>query len=344
MKTIEIHGQLNQSKIVLDSGIRYQLKKYFPLQQAVVITDEHLIKYYHEIIPDVPCFIVGQGEVIKNLDTVHKIYQFFLKNGVNRHTFVLAIGGGIVCDIVGFVASTFMRGIPFGFLSTTLLSQVDASIGGKNGVNFDAYKNMIGTFTQPNTVLIDPKMLHTLPKREILCGLSEMIKHGMIRDKAYLQQLAQDREEILALNPQVLEDMIYRSLQIKSEVVTTDERERGERKKLNFGHTVGHAIEKLTRQYNHGEAVALGMVFAIELSIKRGYLTETTGAYLKKILYDYQLPNQLTFDREALFEAISHDKKRDDQDIDFILLKEIGEAVIEPISLKELQRVLDALC
>lgn len=344
MKTLSINGQLNRSEIILDPGVRFRLGQYFNLKGAVVVTDENIVRYYRDILPNCPRFIVGQGEGIKHLKTVEAIYDFFLEHEVDRHSFVIAIGGGIVCDITGFAAATFMRGIPFGFLSTTLLSQVDASVGGKNGVNFNAYKNMIGTFTQPETVLIDPEMLTTLPLSEVKCGLGEMLKHGMIKDKEALSLFDQHRDDILALKPELIEEMIYRSLIVKSEVVVADERERGERKKLNFGHTMGHAIEKSSRDYSHGEAVAIGMVFAIELSVRRGHLDVVSGVELKALLKKYQLPESVNIEPEMLFKALGRDKKRHGQGIDFILLKAPGEAIIEQISLIELREVIDALC
>jgi 3-dehydroquinate synthase len=206
------------------------------------------------------------------LETVTTIFNQLVDMEVDRSTLILGIGGGIVCDIAGFVASTYMRGTPFGFVSTTLLSQVDASVGGKNGVNFGGYKNMVGVFNQPEFVVCDMMLLKTLPFREIQCGFAEIIKHGAIADHRMLDFIENHRDAALDLESRIVEHLVYRSVEIKAGVVTRDEREKGERRKLNFGHTFGHAIEKLTG-IPHGEAVGIGMVMAAALSVKKGLLS-----------------------------------------------------------------------
>ncbi len=194
-------------------------------------------------------------------------------NEIDRTAFIVGIGGGIVCDITGFVASTYLRGVRFGFAATTLLAQVDASAGGKNGVNFSGYKNMVGMFNQPEFVICDPEVLQTLSERDRGCGLAEIVKHAAIADDGLFCYLEENVGEVLALSPPTVRRMVYDSVVIKSEIVNRDEKETGERRKLNFGHTFGHAVEKITGA-PHGEAVSIGMMVAARLSARRGYLAK----------------------------------------------------------------------
>jgi 3-dehydroquinate synthase len=263
-----------------------------------------------------------------------------MEMGADRGTFILGIGGGIVCDITGFAASIYLRGLTFGFISTTLLSQVDASVGGKNGVNFDGYKNMVGVFNQPDFVICDIDMLKTLPEKELLNGCAEIVKHGAIADKDLFAYLEKNYQGIFNLNINVIEKVVYDSIMIKSEIVNRDEREKGERRKLNFGHTIGHAIEKVIG-ISHGEAVGIGMVVAARLSEKKGLLTSEDMVRIETLLGNLKLPTEISTDPEKLFEAMTKDKKREGDSIHFVLLEGIGQAVIEEISIKELKAVLD---
>jgi 3-dehydroquinate synthase len=287
----------------------------------------------------VPCFETGTGEQIKNIDTVERIYEFFLENNVDRSSFVVGIGGGIVCDITGFAASTYLRGIPFGFVPTTLLAQVDASIGGKNGVNFRGYKNMIGTFNQPRFVICDMETLKTLPVEELRCGFAEIIKHAAIADESYFNYLENHVESLLNLDMKNLEKTVYDSLVIKSEIVNRDEKESGERRKLNFGHTLGHAVEKV-QGLHHGEAVSTGMSFAVDLSVKLRKLEKAEAQRLKDLLLRFDLPVSVNGDISILAEALSKDKKREGEFIHFVLLEKIGKAVVEKIPVSQLERQL----
>jgi 3-dehydroquinate synthase len=260
----------------------------------------------------------------------------------DRSAFILAVGGGIVCDVAGFVASTYMRGTPFGFVSTTLLSQVDASVGGKNGVNFGGFKNMVGVFNQPEFVICDLAMLKTLPVREVLCGYAEIIKHGAIADARMLDFLETHRDAALDLDQAIVAFLVYRSVEIKAGVVTRDERERGERRKLNFGHTFGHAIEKLTG-IPHGEAVGIGMVLAAKISVQKGHLQPRDAARLERIIASYGLPVQPPVEAQVMLKAVRKDKKRRGARIHFVFLDELGHARVEEISFAELQGLLNAI-
>ncbi|MGD9278532.1 MAG: 3-dehydroquinate synthase family protein, partial [Desulfobacterales bacterium] len=236
MKTLEIHGSTGDSTIRVGETLQ-NLGKYIPAANVVIITDVNVKRFYQNNFPSHPVITIQTGEKIKNLDTVRSIYGKLVEFGVDRSTVIIGIGGGIVCDITGFVASTFLRGVKFGFVSSTLLSQVDASVGGKNGVNFQGYKNMVGVFNQPEFVICDLNLLNTLPQKEVLCGLAEIVKHAAIGNADLFKYLEEHYQKVLALDTGVIERLVYDSIVIKSAIVNKDEKEKGERRKLNFGHT-----------------------------------------------------------------------------------------------------------
>jgi len=338
VRILEIHGSTGNATIVIGESLQ-NLKKYIPSEKPAIITDKNVRYLYSNDFPPYQVIEIGTGETIKNLDTVQTIYEKLVEIEADRSCFIVGIGGGIVCDIAGFVASTFLRGVRFGFVPTTLLSQVDASVGGKNGVNFSGYKNMVGVFHQPECVLCDMKLLRSLPEREIRCGLAEIVKHAAIADADLFSYLEGNYREALALESKVVERLVYDSLLIKSSIVSRDETERGERKKLNFGHTFGHAIEKSTG-LSHGEAVSVGMVIASELSAKRGLLPEKDRRRIVELLKKLGLPTGVRVDGEAVFDAIRRDKKRKGEGLSFVLLHGIGTAVVEEIPMRELEVVV----
>jgi 3-dehydroquinate synthase len=338
MKVVKITGAGADSVILIGEQLQ-NLKTYLPVETPIIITDTNVQKFWGTHFPPGPVITIGTGEKIKSLETAGAIYAKLLDLEADRSSFIVAIGGGIVCDIAGFVASTYMRGVRFGFVSSTLLSQVDASVGGKNGVNFGGYKNIVGVFNQPEFVICDLNLLNTLPQAEILSGFAEIIKHGAIADKALFNFLEENRDKALALDPVVIEKLVSDSVIIKSSIVNLDEKEKGERRKLNYGHTFGHAIEKITR-VRHGEAVSVGMVLASELGVKKGHLTVEDAARLTKLLADYGLPVRLQFDAHQVLETIRMDKKRQGNLIYFVLLSEIGRAEVEEIAVRELEELI----
>ena len=232
----------------------------------------------------------------------------------DRSTFIVGIGGGIVGDITGFAASTYMRGLGFGFVATSLLAQVDATVGGKNGVNFKGYKNMVGVFNQPHFVIADIELLKTLPPGEVACGLAEIVKHACIADADYFAYIESQCNAIRQLEPAVMHKLVYESVVIKSNVVNRDEREAGERRKLNFGHTVGHALEK-TLGISHGAAVSVGMVMAAELSKQHDLLDGQDLTRIKALLTRLNLPTRIDFNPKAVIEALGKDKKRENDQL-----------------------------
>jgi len=339
MKSFEITANTGRSLVVV--GERFQnLMKYVDAPKAVIITDTKVRRHYGRYFPPFAVIEIGAGEKIKNLDTVRYVYHRLLSLDVDRSSFVVGIGGGIVCDIAGFAASTYMRGIRFGFVATTLLAQVDASTGGKNGVNFRGYKNLVGVFHQPEFVLCDPDLLRTLPQQELACGFAEIVKHAAIADADLLAYIEKNCQEALSLERDVIEELIHASVRIKSDIVTRDEKERGERRILNFGHTFGHAIEKAAG-VRHGEAVSVGMVMASRLSARKGYLTQEDVRRIESLLVQLGLPIRLPLDGKKVLDALVRDKKREADKIHFVLLRGLGCARIEEISISDLASVLD---
>jgi 3-dehydroquinate synthase len=336
MQSIVVKGQTGQSRIMVGEPLT-NLSKHMPARRAVLITDENVARIYQDQFPTCDIITIGLGEKIKTLSTIESIYDRLIALEADRTTFIVGIGGGIVGDITGFVASTYMRGLDFGFVATSLLGQVDATVGGKNGVNFKGFKNMVGVFNQPRFVIADINLLNTLPPEEVACGLAEIVKHACIVDREYFDYIENHSDAISALDPAVMHKLVYDSVVIKADVVNKDEREAGERRKLNFGHTIGHALEK-TLGVSHGEAVSLGMVMAAELSMQKGWLTAQEVDRIKSLLSRLNLPVQIDFDKQAVIDALGKDKKRERDSIKFVLLDGIGRSVIEDISLEVIYR------
>ncbi len=276
-------------------------------------------------------YVFPAGEASKNLDTVAGLYEFLIEHSFDRNDVLLALGGGVTGDLTGFVASTYLRGIRFIGMPTSLLSMVDSSIGGKTGVDYKAYKNMVGAFYQPSAVYINVSALHTLPEREFLAGMGEVVKHGFILDKEYHAFLKANTTQILEKKEQTLREMIYRSLCIKRGVVERDPKEKGERALLNFGHTIGHAVEKLNEfSLLHGECVSVGMIAAAELSVLRGVLSKEDAEEVKDLIVSFGMKTKVTpLEKVTLLSVCHKDKKADGAKIKFILLKKIGEAFID---------------
>lgn len=341
MITHVIKGNTGESTIVLGESLT-RLEQYIKGRKYVIVTDENVNQLYGERFPGDDVIVIGTGERSKTLNTVETIYKKFLDFELDRSACVVAIGGGLVCDVAGFAASTYLRGIEFGFVPTTLLAQVDASVGGKNGVNFQGYKNIIGTFNQPEFVLADFSLLKTLEKQYLGCGFAEAIKHGAIADSSLFAFMEEHADDIKNLESTSIERIVNDSIVIKSAIVNKDEKEKGERRKLNFGHTFGHAIEK-TLGLPHGEAVSIGMVVAANLSQKLGGLADSNAERLIKLLARFDLPVKIDADKQDIKDAIRKDKKRYGDSIKFVLISDIGKSFIQDVTLKELEAVVDEL-
>jgi 3-dehydroquinate synthase len=279
--------------------------------------------------------VVPDGDATKNLRQLGQLYDAFLEIGLDRSSAVVALGGGMVGDLAGFAAASYLRGIPFVQVPTTILSMVDASIGGKTGVNLKQGKNLVGAFHQPRLVWIDTAMLRSLPRKDRAAGMSEVIKAGAIWDARLFARLERDVTKALDLDPQALVPILSRACAIKAEVVSLDERESGLRMLLNFGHTMGHAVEKKLgyRKVLHGEAVAMGMAFAARRSEQLGFAPEGTGERLENLLAACELPVDLpSFPRRAYLSGLQVDKKKRDRRIQFVVLRKIGEAEMVPLT------------
>lgn len=311
------------------------LSAWIPEGRSLIITDRRLQELHGHHWAGLPAFVVEPGEQSKSLDTAAAICRWLMEQGADRSHFITGIGGGVVCDLAGFVASTFMRGIDFGFVATSLLAQVDASVGGKNGVNLDGYKNIVGTFNQPRFVLCDTGLLRTLPREEIQNGMAEVIKHGLIADCGLFERLEQLGTAALDPRGGHWEYLVSRSVHIKAAIVERDEREAGERRKLNLGHTWGHALEK-TGRLPHGFAVAVGLSYAASLSVARGLMRREEHERVVRLLKAVGLPTAAAIPPETVWEALTRDKKREGDRMHFVLNKGIGEVVVEPLSLREL--------
>lgn len=321
-------------------GIGSRLKSYGTSPKTAVISNPTVYKLYGKTVLnsikssgfDVIPIIIPDGEEYKDISSVHDIYGELLKHGLDRKSAVIALGGGVIGDITGFVASTYMRGIPYIQVPTTLLAQVDSSVGGKTGVNHKLGKNMIGTFYQPELVWIDIDTLKTLPKKELLAGLAEVIKYGVIKDKNLFKFLEINRDKILALEKKALSYIIKRSCEIKAEVVSKDEREAGLRAILNFGHTIGHAIETVTeyKRFLHGEAVAIGMHLEARLSEMMNFINKTDVLRIKALIDSYGLQSEMPsgIDVNALMSSMQLDKKAIAGELRFILPEKIGKVRI----------------
>jgi 3-dehydroquinate synthase len=341
MRQLRLEGRMGRSVIATGDTIA-RLQSYCGEARSVIVTDPTVRGLHGRRFPPWSVIEIGVGERAKTLETVKSVYDGFLREGLDRGSMIVAIGGGIVCDVAGFAASTFLRGLPFGFVPTTLLAQVDASVGGKNGVNLYGYKNLVGTFAQPSFVLCDPDLLKTLPEEEVRNGFAEVVKQAAIGDPALFSFLEKTREEALALDPAAIDRIVNDCLKVKTAIVSRDELETGERRKLNFGHTLGHALEKV-HGLRHGEAVSVGMMAAARLSVGKGFIGREDAARLEALLRDFGLPVTIQPDRGLVRAAVEKDKKRSDGGILFVLLDAIGSARIVPVTIDEIDEVIDDL-
>ena len=320
-----------QSQVYIGSAAEL-LPELLPEGRVVVVSDATIDRLYHPLLARYDAVLIGTGESIKTLQTVETIYRRFIELGVDRATFVLAVGGGIVTDVAGFAASTYMRGLRFGFVSTTLLGQVDASVGGKNGVNVDGYKNMAGTFTQPQFVVCDPSLLRSLPDREFRAGLAEVVKAAIIADADLFARIEQTSFEALRTDTDLLSDAISAAIRVKADIVEHDEKESGERRKLNLGHTLAHAIEKSSNRMNHGEAVAVGTALIAGAAVKLGVLKEEERqrivALLARLGFDLTPPVEM----KRLLKEVGKDKKNEDGMLRIVLPVGIGDCEVRKMS------------
>lgn len=316
------------------------LKQLLPQKRVIAISDANIDRTHHALIEPYETIFIGQGEQAKSLATLEDIYRQLIELGADRSTFILGVGGGIVTDITGFVASTYMRGVEFGFITTTLLGAVDASIGGKNGVNVGGFKNMVGTFSQPRFVVCDVSLLYSLPEREFRAGLAEVIKTAILGDKEMFALLEQTSFEQLRKDDELLKEIILRSMRVKASVVAEDEREGGRRRVLNLGHTLAHAIEKSTSKLSHGEAVAVGLHHITCSAMERGDIAKADGKRIVALIEQYGFATALPVERKQLLKAVEGDKKRSGDTLHIIIPTSVGTVEDRQVKFKDLAEIL----
>lgn len=355
MERIDVQSKHGKYPILIEAGIFDQtgnwIRRWMPSSQLAIITDTNVGAIYLERLkaslseagmgtPDV--YMIAAGEESKNLQVVETIYHWLLEKGHDRSSGIIALGGGVVGDLSGFVASTFMRGIPFVQVPTSLLAQVDSSVGGKVGVNVSEGKNLIGSFYAPKGVLIDPKVLETLDLRQFRNGIAEVIKTGAILDANLLKNVAKLNDD--TGNRAAWGPVIARCCELKAMVVSQDEEERGLRKILNFGHSFGHGIEQYTeyKMYAHGEAVAIGMILAAQIGKQLGITEPQVEEELKALLKQFALPVQsVPIPTAEYLSAMQKDKKKSQGLLHLVAVKAMGQAVVRPVGFDVIEAFLE---
>src|SRR5215203_1290984 len=303
-------------------GRNSHIKQIVGSAKTIFITDENVFAAHEKQLNNRDVIVLKAGEKYKNQPTVDSIIEQLIEMEADRNTVLIGVGGGVVTDLTGYVASVYMRGIAFGFVPTSLLAMVDASIGGKNGIDVGVYKNMVGIIRQPSFLLFDASLLKTLPENEWRNGFAEIIKHASIKDATMFKQLEQNDIGLYQKRRKDLSVLIQRNALLKTKVVQQDEFEKGDRKLLNFGHTLGHALEN---QYDlsHGQAISIGMAYASSLSQKMNGFTNVDRVV--ELLGQYGLPTFTQFDKDKVIKVLKMDKKKTKNRINFILLEKIGK-------------------
>jgi len=317
-----------------------QLGKLVNKQQAVIITDDNVYKAHASKLKGWNTIVLKPGEEYKVQATVDSIVEQLIAMEADRKTTLIGLGGGVITDITGYTASVYMRGLSFGFIPTTLLAMVDASIGGKNGIDVGVYKNMVGVIRQPKFLLYDVSLLKTLPDAEWRNGFAEIIKHACIKDAPLFSLLEKNDLAAFQKSKKLLSALVERNAHIKGKVVQRDEFEKGERRLLNYGHTLGHALEN-QYELSHGQAVAIGMTYAAEISERLNGFKQAERVV--KVIGQYGLPTYASFDKKKVFSVLKMDKKRERKDIHYILLEKIGKGIVQSIPLQQLEKNIQAL-
>lgn len=329
----------SSTDMYLASGISH-LKKITDPKATVLITDENVYNAHTKRFRDWNTIVLKPGEEYKVQATVDSVVEKLIEMEADRKTTLVGVGGGVITDITGYVASVYMRGLRFGFVPTTILSTVDASIGGKNGIDVGMYKNMVGVIRQPSFILYDMGFLKSLPKAEWENGFAEIIKHACIKDAAMFAELETNSLKHYMESNKAICELIKRNAIIKTKVVQKDEFEKKERRLLNFGHTIGHALET---QYEllHGQAISIGMTYACHISEKLAGFRQTERVV--NLLKKYNLPTYASFNKQKVFEVLKMDKKRERKELNFVLLQKTGKGVVKSISLKQLEKIIQDL-
>lgn len=336
----KVENVFSEKKVMyyFDAGFSF-LEQLVPKENTIIITDENIFRLQEQKFDGWKTIVIKAGEEHKQQSTVDHIITRLIAMKADRKTFIIGAGGGVVTDITGYAASIYMRGLKFAFVPTTILGMVDASIGGKNGVDVGMYKNLVGLIKQPEFLLFDYTLLQTLPADQWINGFAEVIKHACIKDAVLFAMLEKFTLHDFAADATLIAELIEKNVQIKTAVVVNDEFEQGDRKLLNFGHTIGHAIENL-HHLLHGHAISIGMVAACNLSEQLNGFHFDDAKRIVNLLAKYHLPVDVETAYEKVYELLVMDKKRNGNTMDFVLLNKIGEAVIKPILLEELHQHL----
>ncbi len=337
------HQQIKFSSASTDFYFAYgisHLKKIADPKATVLITDENVFNAHTKRFKGWDTIVLKPGEEFKVQGTVDTIIEKLIEMEADRKTTLVGVGGGVVTDITGYVASVYMRGLRFGFLPTSILGLVDASIGGKNGIDVGAYKNMVGIIRQPSFILHDMVFLNSLPQAEWENGFAEVIKHACIKDAALFAELERNTLKTYQGRQKSICELIRRNALIKTKVVQKDEFEKGDRRLLNFGHTLGHALET---QYEllHGQAISIGMTYACHISEQLTGFKQTEKVV--SLLEKYNLPTYASFNKQKVFDILKMDKKRERKEMNYVLLEKIGKGVVKTISLKQLESIINGL-
>ena len=323
----------------LAGGISH-LKKIVDQENAIIITDENVFDAHTKRFKGWNCIVLKPGEEYKVQSTVDAVIEQLIEMEADRKTILIGVGGGVITDITGYVASVYMRGISFGFVPTTLLAMVDASIGGKNGIDAGVFKNMVGIIRQPKFILHDMVFLNSLPQNEWENGFAEIIKHAAIKDAAMFRELESNTFKKYQGRQKSICELVKRNAIIKTRVVQQDEFEKGERRLLNFGHTLGHALEN-QYELSHGQAISIGMTYASVISEKITGFKE--AGRVARLLLKYGLPTFAEFDKQKVFNVLKMDKKRERKEMNYVLLEKIGRGVVKSIPLKQLENIIQEL-
>lgn len=305
---------------------------------TIFITDENVYSAHRDKFSGWKIIIIKAGEEHKNQETVNEVISRLIDLHADRQTFIVGIGGGVVTDITGFVASVYMRGVRFGFVPTSILAMVDASVGGKNGIDVGVYKNLVGVINHPEFLLYDYTFLEILPDEEWINGFAEIIKHACIKDKGMFDFLEENTLMKFQSSVEMTGKLIKQNVDIKYNVVVNDEHETGERKLLNFGHTIGHAIENASK-LSHGNAISIGMVAACRISEKINRFDFNESKKVIELLQKYELPVSFDFDKQKTWEVLQHDKKKTGDTMNFIVLDQIGKASVQSIQMEHLHEI-----
>lgn len=316
------------------------LEKLAGKEHSVLITDENIFQAQAKKFKGWNTIVLKPGEEFKIQPTVDSVIEQLIEAGADRKTTLVGIGGGVITDITGYVAAIYMRGIRCGFVPSTVLAMVDASIGGKNGVDVGIYKNLVGTIRQPDFLIYDYSLLKTLPDTEWINGFAEIIKHSCIKDLRMFKELEARKLNFYKKDKTALSKLILRNAMLKSKVVEADEFEQGERRLLNFGHTLGHAIENMY-ELSHGQAISIGMTAACHLSATLAGFKET--GRVVKVLEQYGLPTYADYDPNAAFEVLQKDKKKERSSMNYVLLSKIGKGMVQQIPMNQLQTLIQEL-